>query len=244
MNYTLIIAAFIVLVASFVRSISGFGYAVISTPLLTFIFDAKSVVVMNLILGSVTNVLVLYHTRKYIDGRRALLLIVSSACGVPVGAFLLSWLDPLIIKLIIAVLVIPFSILLLLGHSHRFTRDSLGCVVAGFLSGIFAASTSLGGPVVAIFLINQGLTPERFIGTMAAYFICISVMSIGAFTSMGMVTSEILIRVAILLPALVIGSYVGVRVLPRINVVLFKRITSSLLIFTALAIIISILVGL
>ncbi len=241
MNYTLIIAAFIVLVASFVRSISGFGYALISTPLLTFIFDAKSVVVMNIILGSFTNVLVLYHTRKYIDVKRAVIIILGSAAGVPIGAYLLSWLDPSIIKLIIAALVIPFSVILMLGHSHKFSHDSIGCGVAGFLSGILAASTSLGGPVAALFLLNQGLTPERFVGTMAVYFISISLMSIAAFTSLRMVTSEVLIRVAILLPVLVIGSYAGVKVLPRINVVLFKRITSSILCFTALAIIISFL---
>ncbi|MFC1900846.1 sulfite exporter TauE/SafE family protein [Chloroflexota bacterium] len=243
MSYALIIAALIVLVASFVRSISGFGYALISTPLLTFIFETKSVVVMNIILGSVTNIMVLYHTRKHIDAKRAIIIIAGSAFGVPLGTYLLSVLDPSIIKLIIAVLVIPFSIILMLGHSHKFSHDSIGCGIAGFLSGVLATSTSLGGPPIALFLLNQGLTPERFVGTMAAYFICISIMSIGAFTSQGLVTLEILKNAAILLPTLIIGSYIGVRILPKINVVLFKRITSSILCFTAVAIIVSFVIG-
>ena len=79
---------------------------------------------------------------------------------------------------------------------------------------------------------------------MAAYFISISLFSVGAYVSMGMVTSEILIRAAILLPVLIIGSYLGVKLISKINVVLFKRITTSILIFTSLAIIISFLVDL
>jgi len=243
MSYTLVIAAVIVLAASFIRSVSGFGYALISTPLLTFLFDAKSVVIMNVILGNVTNIIVLFHTRKFIDGRRALILIVSSAFGVPLGAFLLSWLEPSVIKLAIAALVIPFSIILMTGYSFKLKHDSISCAVAGFLSGIFASSTSLGGPVVALFLLNQGMTTERFVGTMAAYFVSICLFSIGSFISMGMVTSDILIRGSILLLPLIIGSYLGVRLIRKINVALFKKITTSILVVSSLAIIVSVLLG-
>ncbi|MFC2038581.1 sulfite exporter TauE/SafE family protein [Chloroflexota bacterium] len=241
--FSYIIAGLIILVASFIRAISGFGYALISTPLLTFIFDARSVVVMNMILGSTTNILVLYHMWKHIDFKRAGFITIGSVIGVPIGAYLLSILDTTIIKLIIAALVIPFSILQMLGHTHRFSRDNVGCVVAGFFSGILAASTSLGGPAVALFLLNQGLTTEKFVGTMAAFFLAITLMSIGAFSTMGLITSDILIRVAIFLPVLIVGSFAGVRVLPKINVVLFKRLTSSILVITAVAIIVSLLVG-
>jgi len=240
----LIFAAVIILLASFVRGASGFGYALIATPLLTFIFDAKSVVVMNIILGSATNILVLLYMRRYIDLKRVLFINLGSVLGVPVGAYLLSWLDPSTIKLAIAVLVIPFSLILLLGHSHRFKRDSLGCGVAGFMGGVLAASTSLGGPPVVLFLLNQGLAPERFAGTLAAFFMFTSVISIGAFSSLGMITTDLLTRVAILFPALFLGSYAGIKVLPKINVTLFKRIASSIICVTALAIIGSLLIEL
>ena len=238
----MIFAAVIILLASFVRGASGFGYALIATPLLTFIFDAKSVVVMNIILGSATNILVLFYMRRYIDFKRVLLINLGSVLGVPAGAYLLSRLDPATIKLAIAVLVIPFSLILLLGYSHRFKRDSLGCGVAGFMGGMLAASTSLGGPPVVLFLLNQGLAPERFVGTLAAFFMFTSIISIGAFASMGMITTDLLTRIAILFPALLLGSYAGIKVLPKINVTLFKRIASSIVCVTALAMIVSLLI--
>jgi len=240
----LIFAAFIVLLAAFVRSVSGFGYALLATPLLTFVFEAKSVVVMNVILGSITCVLVLFPMRRHIDFRRVAFISLGSILGVPLGAYLLSRLDPSIIKLAIAVLAIPFAVLLLLGHSHQFKRDTLGCGVVGFMSGVLGASTSLSGPPVVLFLLNQGLVTERFVGTLAAYFLFIGMISIGAFSSLGMLTADLLTKVAILLPALLLGSYAGIRVLPRINATLFRRIVSSIVSVTALEIIVSVLMEL
>lgn len=199
---------------------------------------------MNVILGTITSVLILFSTRRYVDLRRVAFMSLGSILGIPIGAFLLSRLEPLIIELAIAVLVIPFSVLLLSGHSHQFKRDTLGCGVTGFISGVLAASTSLGGPPVVLFLLNQGLVIERFVGTLAAYFLFTGVITIGAFSSLGMITTDLLIRVAIFLPALFLGSYIGIKVLPRINAILFKRIASALVSVAALAIIVSVLMGL
>jgi len=238
------LAVLIVLLAAFVRAVSGFGYSLLATPLLMFLIEVKSVVVMNVIMASITTVVVLFQTRRHIDFRRVAFMVLGSIAGIPLGVFLLSRLDPTIIKLAIAALVIPFSVLLLLGRSHRFKRDTPACSIAGFLGGVLHASTSLGGPPVVLYLLNQGLVTERFVGTLAAYFLVADVVTIGAFSSMGMITSELLIRIAILSPALFVGAYVGVRVLPRINATLFKRIASSLVSVTAAAIIVSVLMEL
>jgi len=206
--------------------------------------EAKSVVVMNVILGSVSNVMILFRTWRYIDLRRAIFMCLGSVLGTPLGDYLLSILDPSIIKLIMASLVIPFSVLLLLGHSYRFKRDIAGCIIAGFMGGVLGTSTSLSGPPVVLFLLNQGLVTERFVGTLAAYFLFIAIIGIGAFSPLGMVTADLLTKTATLLPALVLGSYLGVKMLPRINELLFKRIVLSIVSVTALIIIVSVLMEL
>ena len=236
--------AFIILLAAFIRAISGFGYALVATPLLMFIMEPKSVVVINIILGGITNIIVLYHMRRHIDLRRVVFIGLGSIWGIPLGAYLLSRLDPSIIKLVMAALVIPFSILLLLGHSHQFRRDTLGCGIAGFMGGVLAASTSLGGPPVVLFLLNQGLAKERFVATLSASFLFTCVLSIGTFSSLGMITPDLLTKVAILLLPLWLGLYAGLKVLPRINATIFRRITTSLISATALAIIVNVLMKL
>ena len=238
------IAAAIVLLAGFVRAISGFGFALIATPLLLFVFDPKSVVVIIIVLGFLTGLLLLLRTRHYIDRKRVLIMCGGGILGIPIGAYLLSSLNPSIIKLIIAILIIPFSIILLLGHSHQFKRDSLGCGIYGFLGGLLGASTSFSGPPAVLFLLNQGLVKERFVGTLTAYFVFMGIASVVAFSSLGMVTIDILLKVAMLLPTSILGFYIGIKILPRINATLFRRIAASIVSVAALAIIVTLLLKL
>ena len=239
----MIFAFFIVLLAAFIRAICGFGYALLSTPLLTFIFDVKSVVVMNVVLSTASCMLALVYMRRHIDFRRTLFISLGSIPGLLLGTYLLATLDPSIIKLAIAVIVIPFSVLLLLGHSHQFKRDTLSCGVAGFVSGVFLASTSLGGPPVVLLLLNQGLTKERFVATIAVFFIFTGAILTGTFTSLGMITVDLLIKIAILLPALWLGFYTGMKVLFRINPVLFKKFASGIVLIAAVLTIVSVVTG-
>ena len=240
----MIIAAAIVLLAGFVRAISGFGFALVATPLLLFVLDTKSVVVISIIINVPVGLLLLFHTRKHIDVKRVLLMCSGSIFGVPMGAYLLSSLDPSIIRLIIAILIVPFSIVLLLGHSYQFKRDSLGCGISGFFSGLLGSSTSLSGPPVVLFLLNQGLVKERFIGTVTAYFVFMGITSVGAFSYLGMVTIDLLIKVAMLLPTAILGLYIGTRVLPKVNTTLFRRIAALIVSLAALTIIVTFLLKL
>ena len=52
MDYALILATLIVLVASFVRSVAGFGFALVASPFLLLVLEPKSVVVINNILAA------------------------------------------------------------------------------------------------------------------------------------------------------------------------------------------------
>ncbi len=240
----MIIAAAIVLLAGFVRAISGFGFALVATPLLLFVFDPKSVVVITIIINFPVGLLLLFHTRKHVDVKRVLFMCGGSIFGVPMGAYLLSSLDPSIIKLIIAILIVPLPIVLSLGHSYQFKRDRLGCGISGFFSGLLGTSTSLSGPPVVLFLLNQGLIKERFIGTITAYFVFMGITSIGAFSYLGMVTIDLLIEVAMLLPTSILGLYIGTRVLPKVNATLFRRIAALIVSLTASVIIVTFLLKL
>lgn len=237
----MIATAAIVLLAGFVQSVAGFGFCLVAAPLLLFVLEAKSVVVIGVILNAVLCALILFHSRQHVDIRRVALICVGSIFGIPLGAYLLSSINPSMIKLAIAVLVIPFSVFLLLGHAHRFKRDSLGCGATGFVSGVLATSTSLSGPPVVLFLLNQGLVKEQFVATLAAYFLFGNLVSVGAFSFIGMVTTGLLMDVIILLPTLVIGFYAGIKVRPKINAALFKRIVTSIVSVTALTLIVTFL---
>ena len=72
----------------------------------------------------------------------------------------------------------------------------------------------------------------------------VEVASVSAFSAVGMVTTALLIKVTILLPAAILGFYIGIKVLPKINATLFRKIAASIISIAALAIIVTFLLEL
>ena len=235
---TLFVGAAILLLASFTQTTTGFGFALVATPLLLFVLEPKSVVVLVVILAAINHAIRLFYFRRYVATRRVGLMCLGSIFGIPLGAYLLSSLNPSVLKLVVATLIIPSSILLLLGYSYHFRREILGHGVAGFISGVLATSTSLCGPPVVLFLLSENLGKERFNGTLAAYFLFVCLVSVGVFSFMGVVTIDVLWQVVVFLPIVMLGFYLGIRVLHRISDTLFKKMAASLVAVSALAIIV------
>ena len=239
----IIFTALIVLFASFIRAISGFGQALIIAPLFTFIMDTKQAVVLSVILGGISSVIVLYYTWRDVDLRKTVFLGIGVILGIPLGAYLLSILSSTIMRLVMASVAIPFAVSLLLGHSHRFSRDSIGCTVAGFFGGILMSATSMGGPPIVLFLLNQGLVKEKFVGTLALIAVLMVVAAFIAHSTLGLVDKDILIQSAILIPALWVGTFIGIKVLPKIEPGFFRKMASGIVLLSATTIIINIVIS-
>jgi len=65
LNHTL--AMFLLFTASFVQSITGFGLSIISSPFLMLLYDAKTTVLMTLIISVFTNTIQVPLLYKHAD---------------------------------------------------------------------------------------------------------------------------------------------------------------------------------
>ena len=221
---TWIALLFIVLAAAFTQGLTGFGYALVAAPLLLLIMEPRSVVVLNIIVPSLVCLLIVVQSREQVRFKGMVPIAVASVFGVPLGGYVLLAISPEVLKLAIAALVVLFSIPLLLGYSRRFKSERLLSVVTGFISGFLSSSTSLSGPPVILFLVNQGWQREVMRASLAAYFLLGSVVSLGWLALSGVVTGEMVLTSVCLLPASVIGFVIGALALPRVNSELYRRI--------------------
>ncbi|MBC8274974.1 MAG: sulfite exporter TauE/SafE family protein [Chloroflexi bacterium] len=221
----LVLGCLAVLVAAFTMSLTGFGFALVAAPLLLFLFEPKTVVIVNVILGAIICLLILGQSRRHVKAGRTALLAAGSIFGIPLGAYILSHAPVSVLRMLMAALVVIFAVPLALGHSHRFKREGLGSTISGFVSGMLASSTSLSGPPVVLFLLNQGWERESFRATLAIYFLFCSLMALIAIGLSGFLTSDLLVTVSTFVPAVLLGFYLGTRVAPRVNTTLFRRIS-------------------
>jgi uncharacterized membrane protein YfcA len=229
-----IIALLIIVLASTIQGITGFGAALLAGPALTIFLEPKLVVVIIMV-NAMSNLLcVAYDARKYIYPSRVLPLIVPAVFGVPLGSYILHKVSSSITGLSIVIISILFSIVLLLGYSRPFKREAVVSTGFGFASGVMCAGFGMGGPPLILFLSNQGWPKEIFRATTAVHFLFIATLTIVSYIFTGIVTGSRAIASISLLPAAVIGFYLGNSMFHRVNAVFFSRFALSLILFNGL----------
>ena len=232
MSAALFVALLSALLAGVVSGLTGFGLALISTPLLLFVYEPRTVIVLTAIFSIFISGAVVLDSWRDAYGRLALALLLPALAGVVVGAEILRAVDPLYIRLAVGVIVVFSALLLLRDVRLPGAGSRWGPVVAGSASGALSTSTGLAGPPIVLLLAARGLPKHAFRGTSALYFLAMSLVGIVVLSLRGLVEGGDLQLAAVLIPAAIVGKAIGTAALKKISEVAFRKISLGIVILT------------
>ena len=224
----------VVLLGNVIQGMTGFGAALVAGPLLAIFLDPKLVVIIILVTGIGSLSLVGYHARRHIDLKRLVPLVSLAVLGLPLGSYLLLAAPSFVTRSLIAVVSIIFSALLLLGYSKRFKKEVLASCGFGFAGGVLTAAVGMGGPPIVIFLANQGWPKEVFRATVALFFLMVGVLCLFSHLFTGVTVGHRLVIAVSLIPAGILGFYVGDAIFARLSSTLFIKLALSLILASGL----------
>src|SRR3972149_5665315 len=107
----------IAFLAAVCQSVTGFGFALVMTPLLTVAWEVKPAVAPSIPLGTLALFPLLGEVRGHVSLPRISVLFLGFVVGVPPGVFLLERLDPDALQMMIAATAIAAGLLLYLSPS-------------------------------------------------------------------------------------------------------------------------------
>jgi uncharacterized membrane protein YfcA len=174
--------------------------------------------------------------RRYVDwkilSRYGLLLLPMGF----VGLHLARSLPPAGLGFLIGVFVLlatwtPRA--LLLGTHPEQTDPSRRFLVLGGVIGVLNMTLGATGPLIAPFFLNIGLPRQGVIGTKAACQALGHLVKIAIFGVAGFAYRDYLFPLALLCAVVVAGSWIGSRLLERVNELWFRRLYMAVL--TAIA---------
>ena len=227
-----LVALFAALLAGIVTGLTGFGLALISTPILLFVYEPKTVVVLTAIFSVFINSAVVWDSWHEARKRLALTLLVPALVGVVVGVEVLRVIDPDYIRLGVGAIVVFSALLLVRDVRLPGAQTRWGTLVAGSASGMLSTSTGLAGPPVVLLLASRGLPKHEFRGTSALYFLPMSVAGIAVLALRGLVDASEVPLGLLLVPAAIVGKAVGTALLKRVSEGAFRALTLGLVILT------------
>ena len=222
------------------QSLTGFGSSLLAVPLLSLYLDVKLAVVISTLLSTAISGPLLVEVRRQVRLAKVAPLAIGSVAGVPVGLLILEGVDARSLKILVAAVVIGASAILYLAPRLHFgSRNVLSSLVAGALSGLLRASTSMAGPPLVLYTLSHEKEIEEFRSTLLAMFLFTSLLTVPGFIVADLVSRDALLATGVAVPGLVAGLLAGAYLRSRVQPELFRRLVLAVLVITSVGVIVS-----
>ena len=227
---TLVAGGLVVLLASFLGGVTGFGYTLVATPLLLLVgFPLPFVVTANLALALVTRIPVAIRFRRDLAPGRVIGLVGGSVPGLWLGALVLTAVAEATIRAAAGVVTMVAAALLARSASAPPPAPIPGApVAAGLAGGFLGAATSLNGIAPVLLLARDRASPRAFQANLAVYFVASNAIGLVVLLAQGALARDALDAFALWLPGSLAGNALGTALGPRLPERGFRRLTLAL----------------
>jgi uncharacterized protein len=210
-------AAAVLLVAYFVRGISGFGSGLIAVPLLALRFPLTQVVPFMLIADFAASALVGGLHFQHVNWPEIRRLLPATLVGVVVGTCLLVSLPAAVLLTVLGGFILAFAVRGLLTKPGPFVPASPrwawpAALTGGAVSGLFGT----GGPPYVIYLSHRIRDKSALRATLSGLFFLEGLIRIATFLAAGLLWEartwlDSLMAAPLIVAALYVGSHVHTR---------------------------------
>ena len=220
-----ILIALITLGASYIQSVSGFGFGIFAMIFLPHLLLYTEANVLSSLLITLTSIGICLFTFRKVNFKNLWFPLIGSAA---ITFFSVSFVktqknETLTLLLGIALLLLSLYFFFF-SNKIKIKPTWYAGLIAGIISGIMGGLFSIGGPPVVIYFVQTEKDSERYLATISAYFVLSSVVSISAKAAAGFITPTVLLCFAIGDLGMAVGSFIGKRTRERIDPIALKKV--------------------
>jgi hypothetical protein len=226
--------------ASFTLGTAGFGFALVSVPLLALVVSPRIAVPLVVVYSNGINFFLLLRFRDHIEWPKLWPLLVGVLPGIPLGICLLKNTEDIVIRKIVGAVVIGFILWNLFTRTQRSQDLSrFWAVLAGFMSGILTGASAMGGPPVLMYLTLTQWEKNLTRATLQSFFFITGTCALLGLTLERLLTLDVLRFNLLYLPSVILGSVMGYIAFKRISSERFRKMLVYLLLAIGLFLIVS-----
>jgi len=190
----------------------GFGFAVLSVPLLTLV-DPTLTPIPQIFLALPMAVAALWRERGRLDVTGIGWIVVGRIPGALLGAWILVRIDERLLSAIIAAVVLGAVVAIARGYTIRLDRRNR--VIAGLVSGFTGTTAAIGGPPLALLYRDaEGGVIRSSLGAIFTIGVAINLTLLGVT---GAITVHDVVVALALAPPMAAGFAVSGRLLHRVE---------------------------
>jgi len=214
-DWALVSVLAVIFLATLVRSTFGFGEALFAVPLLALLLPVEIAAPLAVLLSITVAGVIVMQDWEHIHLTSAWWLILSTLCGIPLGLLLLREVEEAIVKSVLALVIMGFSLFCLFSRGRFELRNDRLAWLFGFVAGILGGAYGINGPPLVIYAALRRWSPQHLRATLQGYFLPASVVGLVGYWLAGFwvsaVTRYYLLSLPAALAAIVLGRMVNRR---------------------------------
>jgi uncharacterized membrane protein YfcA len=221
----------VVMLAGFMRGITGFGGAALMAPLLSAMLGPVQAVVTALTLETAA-ALIMFPDAWPRFNRRVLLYLTIPACvTVPIGGYLLVNVDAFIMRKVIAGVVVAFALALFSGLRYSRPPRPATSLALGSIVGVLLGATSVGAPPVILYLLASSDSHTVIRANLTVFVTAISVIGLIMLSAIGAITVPVAADAGVAVIPFLIATWLGGKLFGKMNELVARRTALSLMLF-------------
>lgn len=225
-----------------VRSAAGFGAVLIAMPMLALVLPISTAVSVTTALTAITSVHQISREWRRVAWKHFAIMALYSAVGIGIGFYFINMLDEHALRRSLGVFLIVYSLYALatartspvLPTSWRGVLAACTGVTGGLLGTLFGAGV---GPIYVVYFNTLRMEREIFRVTMSTVVLLGGVARIAGYARLGFYEASSVVLIAIGLPLVVIGSWLGDRLIRHLDPRVFNWLVGGLILLSGVALV-------
>jgi uncharacterized membrane protein YfcA len=223
----------------FTSGLTGFAAGLVVSGIWLQILTPLQTAVLIAAYGIVNQAYGIWKVRNALQWRRILPFVIGGAIGVPLGAWLVTYLKPAHLRIGVGILLIAYSL-------YNLARPALDPIKSnaaldrgiGVLNGLLGGLTGLGGVISTIWVqLGGGSKDAQRAVFQPVLFITMSMATLTFAASGHLFNLDILKLFLMGLPALLLGLWLGVRLYGKLDDAAFRKAILVLLLISGLSLV-------
>ncbi|NDL68249.1 sulfite exporter TauE/SafE family protein [Anaerotalea alkaliphila] len=213
------------------------GTVMLAVPLLASVVGGKMSTGMMVSLFIVGDIFAVLFYKQHVDGKIIRRLMGWVAAGILLGLVVGKYIDDQQFKTLLAGIVILILGMIVYmevrGDKIQVPEKLWVYALTGILCGFTSMIGNMAGPIFNIYLLALGLGKKNFMGTLAVFFFITNLIKLPLqIFFWNNVTLETAGVVLVMVPVVLLGAVIGVRIIRVLNDRIFRRFV---LVMTTLA---------
>lgn len=243
-----ILTSITIFFASIVHGVAGFGLAQVSMGFLPLFRTTASAAVIFSMIAVVSNFRVWFSVKEEFDIKDWLKPVIGLALGMPLGLYVFNQMNEAQVKTAIGIVLLIAVVLIILREQtsimNKWFKDMeyepkwILPILVGFISGVFGGAVAIPGPPMILygaFMASTGLwSGKQMKATFTAFFGTLMLYRVATSIFQGNVNLGLLVEALIALPAMLLGSWIGIIIFNKIPQKVFQWIVIVMLAINSL----------